>query len=745
MLTFLPKSIRHKFILLIVLVAVPIAVFDVYQASNQKQQITEDTIKDLARSSQSVVNKLSDLIDTSHELLLGLSHANEITGGDTLACTALLHKIGEHFSKYTNFSFVNRDKYIVCSSGALPKPVHVLNSPNINAAFDTGKFAVSPFKFGVLTGKPILVFSEPVMNERDEVIGAVNNGLSLTWLATFLSETSKRPDERIVVFDGKGTVLASHPAHVFPVGEKVLTDSLLNMAGEVKNGTGMFQDAAGEQMIAAFATIPHIPNGAHVASFISMDVLQEQITVELYQRLTILALLLVASLVLAWVGMRAFLLNPIQRLVALADTLAAGNLHARSDVGDDSGELGRLGLAFNHMAEALDARTKGMARAIEDAERASKVKSEFLASMSHELRTPLNAVLGFAQMMQYDPENPLSEKQNTQIEHILSGGNHLLKLVNDILDLARIEANQTSLTPEDIDAKGVISDAIDMVVPVGEERGVTIINHFNEKPLQQIRTDAVRFKQVVLNLLSNAIKFNNKGGTVIVDGNITDDGFLHISIADSGVGIATREGDDIFNMFHRVDVDPMVATEEGTGIGLTVSKMLITQMAGRIGFESEVGVGSTFWIELPLVSNSNVLIWADALRVGIDAIDSDHQVLVSLLNRTSHQSIAATNLADIILELIDYTQYHFKREELIMTVCNYPDLDNHIALHRKMTKQVKELADEWHRHPNLETLKRLRDFLRTWLIEHILHVDRSLTPYANGKKKEILAALNSLD
>lgn len=254
--------------------------------------------------------------------------------------------------------------------------------------------------------------------------------------------------------------------------------------------------------------------------------------------------------------------------------------------------------------------TEELLVAKQEAEKANTAKSEFLASMSHELRTPLNAVLGFAQMLEYDAQNPLSTVQKEHVDSILYGGNHLLELVNEVLDLAKIEANQLTLFVEEVTVGEVIADCVAMTNLLGEQRGITIVNHVCDGPLVVLRTDKMRMKQALLNLISNAIKFNKDHGTVTIDGGETDDGFLRISVTDTGVGIAKADHASVFHMFHRLGADPTIA-QEGTGIGLTVTKLLVERMAGRIGFESEVGVGSTFWLELPLASNEDVIILAD--------------------------------------------------------------------------------------------------------------------------------------
>ncbi|HLD45005.1 MAG TPA: PAS domain-containing sensor histidine kinase, partial [bacterium] len=233
------------------------------------------------------------------------------------------------------------------------------------------------------------------------------------------------------------------------------------------------------------------------------------------------------------------------------------------------------------------------------AEEASLAKSEFLSSMSHELRTPLNAILGFAQILELTPNEPLSAKQKDATDQILKGGEHLLNLINDVLNLARIETGKLDLKIEPVDLQNVLDECLSVASALTQNMNITITTDNFTGAI--VLADRVRLKQVLFNLLSNAVKYNRKNGHVNISSKATKDSWHQISISDTGRGIPTDKRDELFEPFARLGAENSII--EGTGIGLTITKRLLDAMGGRIDFISEEGVGTTFCVELPLASH----------------------------------------------------------------------------------------------------------------------------------------------
>jgi len=254
-----------------------------------------------------------------------------------------------------------------------------------------------------------------------------------------------------------------------------------------------------------------------------------------------------------------------------------------------------------HLEELVEERTAELVVARDEAQRANAAKSEFLSRMSHELRTPMNAILGFGQILQLDGEK-LSELQRRNVQEILDAGRHLLDLINEVLDLARIESGRREINVETLHVRELVDQCLPMIATQAEERGIRIIDHLRQDA-RPVMADEKGLKQALLNLLSNAVKYNREEGSIAIDDEVLGDGYLRISVSDDGPGLTPEQMEKLYVPFERLDNSRDV---EGTGIGLVITKHMVELMGGRTGVSSTPGHGSTFWIDLPLVTEARL-------------------------------------------------------------------------------------------------------------------------------------------
>jgi signal transduction histidine kinase len=248
--------------------------------------------------------------------------------------------------------------------------------------------------------------------------------------------------------------------------------------------------------------------------------------------------------------------------------------------------------------DVLAATNQQLEEAKQEAERANHAKSDFLSRMSHELRTPMNAILGFGQLLEM--ENPRPEDQEN-VAQILKAGRHLLDLINEVLDLSRIEAGRMSISLEPVPAGELMLECVQLIRPLAAQRKIRIECQLEITCMRHVLADRQRLKQVFLNLISNAVKYNRDAGCVTLSHEVAQDNWLKIKVADNGYGIPKQDMGRLFNAFERLGREGRA--EDGAGLGLALSKRLVELMGGRIGLESAVDEGSIFWVELPLTES----------------------------------------------------------------------------------------------------------------------------------------------
>ena len=628
---FQSLSFRTSITILVVLVIAPIFALFLYTNFQDRQAQTQLVESEAIQVAGFAADTQQKVIEEGRQLLVQLAAnplVRDVNNPDQSTCSKFMADQNAQYAQYNAIGAINLKGDIVCASVQSSTPVSAAKQRYFQDTVKTQAFTVGDYGIGNLTHKARINFAYPLFDDAKQLQGVVYLAVDLAWLNNLVSNVNLPPNSTFTVIDNKGIVLAHYPDADKYTGKPADAPIYKTILSTKQDGSGESIGLDGVQKLYGYKPLGLDPKNP--SAFVAVGVPSSEafatVNQNFMRNLIGLGIILVVTLILGWVGTNTLIVRRTNLLLEATKKLSAGDLHARTGLPHNRSEFGQLAHGFDEMAGQLENQTHELKQArdtleehVQELEQArvvrekliadlqaakrladenSRIKSEFLSTMSHELRTPLNAIEGFTGII-LNRIGGTDYNNNTEgyLSRIRSNSKRLLQLINDFLDLSRVEAGRLELANQPFSPERLAKRWQEEIGVLAEKKGIQFALSLDTSLPETLYGDEEAISKVALNLLGNAIKFTEAGQVALALERV--DGTWGIVVEDTGIGIPPHAREFIFEEFRQVDQSSK-RKYGGTGLGLAIVQKYTRAMGGTVQVKSEFGKGSTFTVSLPL-------------------------------------------------------------------------------------------------------------------------------------------------